>query len=311
MRYQSAIMYEYNNNEYRVPLFVFDRFDNEIPNISQSTLPIKFLKARYLYKLDSLSAALNLLHDARKINPYIMAPEAMIANIYLDLNILDSARYYSKKAFYTVPNNNVHRDIYFDVLQKTDDTLELRKAFKLIKDKDNFNHWLDYLLTYYSISGANNPHLVNTANSFDISKINNKDDLEKFNYIKRLIEIGGIDITVSGEIALEAEALFEEKNYSVSAYLFDKASTFDPYEYLHVENAAIAYNLSGDYIKSEEYFNKVFNEFDVKTGKSEFYFGVMLVKLERPEEACVYLKIAAELNYADGNAREIYNDFCR
>ena len=117
MRYQSAIMYEYNNNEYRVPLFVFDRFDNEIPNISQSTLPIKFLKARYLYKLDSLSAALNLLHDARKINPYIMAPEAMIANIYLDLNILDSARYYSKKAFYTVPNNNVHRDIYFDVLQ--------------------------------------------------------------------------------------------------------------------------------------------------------------------------------------------------
>ena len=57
------------------------------PSNAQTTIPIKFLKARYLYKLDSVSQALNLLHDSRKVNPFLMASEAFLANIYLDLNI--------------------------------------------------------------------------------------------------------------------------------------------------------------------------------------------------------------------------------
>ena len=311
MRYQSALMYEYNRGENNIPLVVFDLFDNEIPNISQTTLPIKFLKARYLYELDSLEASINLLHDSRKHNPYIMAPEALISKIYLDLKVLDSAEYWGKKAFYAVPNNSLHRDIYFDILKENKDTLELRNAFNILREKNRVDHWLDYLLTSYSVLGANNEYLIKIASEFDKSTLISKTDIDRFNFITRLIEIGSLDVSVSAELAIEAEKVFLEKNYPFAAYLFDKASQFDPNEYTFIENAAIAYNLSEDYEKAEEYFNRVFNDFNIKNGKSEFYFGVMLLKLERLEEGCTNLKKASEFNYGEGGALEVYSKFCK
>ena len=42
MKHQSALMYEYNANQFTLPLFIFDNFNNEIPNITQTTIPISF-----------------------------------------------------------------------------------------------------------------------------------------------------------------------------------------------------------------------------------------------------------------------------
>ena len=310
MKHQSALMYEYNANQFTLPLFIFDNFNNEIPNITQTTIPIKFLKARYLYKLDSLSEALNLLHQARQDNPYILAPEAMIANIYLDLEIMDSARFYSKKAYYTIPNNNVHRDVYFNVLKADNDSIELKKAFELIKGTNNINHWLDYLLKMYSVVGSNNKDLIKTSEEFPIEILKNKNQIEQLDYVKRLIKVGGVDITVSAELALEAENKFEEKEYELAGFLYQKASEFDPFEYSYLESAAISFNLAGNQKLAEQYFNKVISEFKPNNGKTEFYFGVMLMKQDRVDEACLNLKKASEYNYGNGSARDFYNQYC-
>lgn len=310
MKHQSALMYEFNTNSFTLPLFVFDLFNNELPNITQTTVPIKFLKARYLYKLDSISEALNLLHDSRKDNPYLLASEAMIADIYLDLKILDSAKFYSKKAYYSIPKNNVHRDVYFEVLKEEKDSIELKKAFGLIKKTNDYNHWLDYILKMYFIVGPNNKDLISTAEEFPIKSLVNKKEIERFTYVKRLIKLGSGDLTVSAELAIEAEKNFYDKNYELAAFLYDKASQFDPFEYSFVENAAIALNLSGDETLAEKYFVKAINDFKPITGKSEFYFGVMLMKLGRKAEACEYLFKASEFKFGNGSALKFYNQYC-
>ena len=146
----------------------------------------------------------------------------MIANIYLDLEIMDSARFYSKKAYYTIPNNNVHRDVYFNVLKADNDSIELKKAFELIKGTNNINHWLDYLLKMYSVVGSNNKDLIKTSEEFPIEILKNKNQIEQLNYVKRLIKVESLDIIVSAELALEAENKFEDSEYELSCFFISK-----------------------------------------------------------------------------------------
>lgn len=311
MIYQSALMYEYNANKYSLPISIFDDFDNDFPNITQTTIPIKFLKARYLYKLDSVSQALNLLHDSRKANPYLMASEALLANIYLDLNILDSAKFYSRKAFYNIPDNNVHRDVYFKVLRELKDSTELKNAFNKIRHLKDFNHWLDYLLNQYAVVGPNNKDLIDVSNEFDKSKLESLIQVERFEYVERLLKLGALDLTLSGELALEGENKFIEKEYEQAAFLYEQASKFDPLEYTHLENAGISYNLSGDGDKAKEYLEKVIKQFNPKIGKSEFYLALILIKNNDFVNACTFLNKSIEFGYGIETANNLINEYCK
>ena len=100
---QAFLIFDYNNDTYRVPYEIYNKLDYNFPNLTQTTLPIKLLKARYLLKLDSISQAKSLLFDASKANPYVMAPENMLAEIYIKENNLDSAYLLSKLAFTKMP----------------------------------------------------------------------------------------------------------------------------------------------------------------------------------------------------------------
>ena len=120
-RYQAYMLYDFNNN---TRVFEFDdisKVDLNFPNISVTSLPIKYLAARHFLENDSIETAKKLIYQSIKDNPYIYAPEALLAKLYLSENKLDSALYYSKRGFYGLTNNNRHRDIYFDVLQELKD----------------------------------------------------------------------------------------------------------------------------------------------------------------------------------------------
>ena len=120
---QAYLLYDYNNDSYFVPYEIYNNLDYNFPNLTQTVLPIKILKARYLLNLDSVSQAKSLLFDARNVNPYIMAPEDMLARIYLKENNLDSAYLLSKLAFNKMPNVDIHRTTYFNVLRSYKDSI--------------------------------------------------------------------------------------------------------------------------------------------------------------------------------------------
>ena len=77
-----------------------------------------------------IDIAKKLYHESRakNINPYLKAAEGELANIYLDEKQYDSAYYYSKIAFETIPNSNPHRHAYFKSLVHRKDTIELRRS---------------------------------------------------------------------------------------------------------------------------------------------------------------------------------------
>ena len=124
---QSVILNDYNNRTFSITPDIFDKFDISFPNISQTTVPIKLLKGRYYKHYDSIQSAIKLFKESIELNPYLMMAEGEISMAYYDLQQFDSAYYYGKKAFYTLPNNNTHRYSYFQALVNKRDSVELDK----------------------------------------------------------------------------------------------------------------------------------------------------------------------------------------
>ena len=115
---------------------------------------------------------------------------------------------------------------------------------------------------------------------------------------------------MSVELSLEATKLFEEEKYLSSAELYELAIDLDPTDYSFYENAAIAYNLGEEYEKAKVYFETVINQFKPMNGKAEFYYGVMLIKLDNPQEGCNYIKKAIDFKFSGQGSIDVYNSLC-
>ena len=57
---QTILLYEFNSYQNKLPLEIVQNFNDQLPNITVTTLPLKMLKARY-YMRDSLEKDLPLL----------------------------------------------------------------------------------------------------------------------------------------------------------------------------------------------------------------------------------------------------------
>ena len=308
------MIYDFNNG---TRVFKFDdllKLDPNFPNISVTSLPIKYMVARYLIDNDSIEAAKKLIHQSIKDNPYIYAPEVLLANLYLSENKLDSALYYSERAFYGLTNNNRHRETYFNVLEDLKDSISLDSAFAKIKNTNrSLDHWVDYILTRNEINSKPSAELLKIVDEMTV-KFPNQDTI-RVNGIKRMIQIEGKGYTRALYISELGNEEFKKENYKEAAKFFEAAITFDNQQYLYFENAAISYDNLKEYSKAEEYFNKVIYEFKTRDGKSEFHKGLMLIKNSNNQLGCEYLATSARKNYigiSSGlSAVDVYMQLCQ
>ena len=111
-------------------------------------------------------------------------------------------------------------------------------------------------------------------------------------------------------ISKEAGKVFKEKKYEEAAELFALAAQIEDTEYSFYENAAISYNLAGQYDKASYFFDKVIYDLNPKNGKSEFYKGVMLIKLDSLKVGCDYLRRAIGYRYSGQGSIDTYNYYC-
>tara|TARA_B100000131_G_C18091627_1_gene602429 strand:- start:1131 stop:1940 length:810 start_codon:yes stop_codon:yes gene_type:complete len=267
------------------------------------------LVGRYYRNEDSIDTAKKLFLDAIKDNPYIKSPQAQLAYLYLDIEEFDSAYYYAKDAFNGIPNNNVHRDIFFKTLVQRKDTLELKESFELLLElaPNNSSHWLGYLDSRYQIVGPQDPEILELIPRFE-------DQFPDFD--KRVVD--GIKVIANSELqdlsfgasfAELGDNLFEEGDYLMAAQHYEIAISYAEYEYAFYENAAISYYLGERYDKAANYFTKVIDEFEINDGKSEFYLGILLIELDSINKGCDYLLKSSKLGFADGST-VAYNNFC-
>ena len=314
--FQAYLLYDFNNDTYLVPYEIYNKLDYNVPNLTQTALPIKFLKARYLLNLDSISQVKSLLFDASKANPYIMAAENMLAKIYLQENNLDSAYLLSKLAFNKMPNVDIHRNTYFNVLRSLKDSIdvesELDNAFMRLKNlRSSQNHWYDYIYSK-SIITDSSVTVMPLINQFKERFPN--DDLKIIEALESRIKIGSQSYTLFSLYSTIGDDYFVKEDYLNSSNYYEKAIDYNQDNYIIYENLAISYDLSNRTDKAIEMYDLVLNNFKPNNGRVEFYKGLLLVRLGENKIGCDYLKKSSNKNYFGSNtkirASEVFVALC-
>ena len=313
---QALLIYDYNNDTYRVPYEVYNKLDYNFPNLTQTTLPTIFLKGRYLLNLDSISQAKSLFFDARKANPYIMAAEHMLAKIYLKENNLDSAYLFSKLAFKKMPNVDIHRNTYFKVLRSLRDSSyvesDLDNAFMRLKNlKNSQNHWYDYILSKSVITDSSKT-VTSIIKEFK-ERFPNEDPkiIKKF---ENRIAIGSKAYSLFSVYSAIGDDYFIKEDYLNSSNYYELAIEQNQDNAIIYENLAISYDLSNRTDKALEIYDRVINTFETNNGRVEFYKGLLLVRLGENELGCNSLRTSSNKNFVGRNSKirasEVFVGLC-
>lgn len=306
---QPYLIADLNEGMHRYSLSDAIKVDVDFPTLSGPTQPIKMLVGRYYRNEDSINIAKRLFFDAIKDNPYIKSPQAQLGYLYFDIEEFDSAYYYAKDAFNGIPNNNVHRDIFFKTLIQRKDTLELKDSFELLIEIDptNSSHWLGYLDSRYQIVGPQDPEILELIPRFENQFPNF--DKRVLDGIRVISKSDLQDLSLGSAFANLADQFFEDEKYLTAADHYEFAIERAEFEYAYYENAAISYYLADKYENALNYFSKVIDEFEINDGKSEFYKGILLIELDSLSKGCDYLLKSSKLGFAGGSI-SAYNNFC-
>ena len=87
--------------------------------------------------------------------------------------------------------------------------------------------------------------------------------------------------------------------------------TIDQREISMKETSSEIISSAKDYEKAKVYFEKVINQFRPNNGKAEFYYGIMLIKLDNTKDGCNNLKKAIDLKFSGQGSIDVYNNFCK
>lgn len=311
--YQTTLLYDFNNGEYTLPYEIYSKkLDDNYPNLSVTTLPIKVLKARYFIQNDSLEYAKELLFDAINVNPYLKSSEALLADIYFNEKKYDSSLFFSKNAFYQLPNVNSHRNIYFKNLKLLNDTLELDNAFNMIKEYNKLDNWYEYIIVRNEMGSKNDPKLLRLVQEFK-RKFPNENH-SKINNLEKLIKVGAYEYSTSYKISQSALIEFQNKNYLEAVKLYESAILLNNADYIFYENAGIAYALLENYEDAFKKYDEVIYRFETNNGKSEYLKGILSMQLNIKDQGCKYLRQAARKKYIDKatnvNPAVLVQNFC-
>ena len=218
---------------------------------------------------------------------------------------IDSAYYYSKKAFFGLPNNSMHLANFVKLAMEKKDTLLIVKAAGQLLETQSSANWQNMITAYIDIIGAGDRKLIElTERAVKLFPYN-----RNFLLLRKLATTKPEEIQKGLNIAREALDHFNRKEYNKSLSLYFDAIKLDPMEYSYYENAATCFYQLKDYGNSMLYSSKVIDQFNPGTGKSEYINGISKITLGDFNGGCEIIKKAIEFNYKQ--AEIIQNEYCK
>lgn len=307
---QNFLITDFNSGAPKLDHEFVKDFEDEIPNIIATTLPIKSMKAYYLNKEGFPDSAINIIKQD-KANPFIYYSDYLLGDIYLKKNQLDSAKIYLKKAFYGLPNNTNHRILYFNLLSKFRDSIELYKSIEYLKSinrKLNKTTWKNYLSSMSSIIEPNNEELIKLLDSLKTEFPNDND----FQYeIPNLVKFGIENVAESLSISMQADKYFDKEKFEEAIILYKKAIEKVPTKYEYYESLGVSYLKIKENQLSEDNFRLAieYRPKDKSNGKAEFYLGALLLNKNEKDSACVYFRRSFKYDYKESIG--FINNYCK
>jgi len=302
---QMFLLQDFNSNQYNVPLNQVENIVPDIPNITVTTIPINSVKARYYANAKKYDKALALLEEGTKANPYLYYSEILKSQIFQEKGQIDSAKVYAKKAFFGLPNNDLHATRYINLINLTRDRAALDEAFELLTSKNKAVNWKNYLIIAYGIYPPKDQDLMEKAKRATELFPNDPE----FKELYRQIVVGQDGFNLASTYSAKGLEYFNSQDYSNAAIEFEKALEANPLDYAHFENAATANYLIGNLEKAEQQIDVVINDLNPLNGKCEYIKALIYIKMGDPIGACPLLATSRDSGYSQAAAT--FDQYCR
>ena len=301
---QMFLLQDFNSNQYNVPLNQLDYIVPDIPNITVTTIPINSVKARYFVNYKQYDKALALLDKGTTANPYLFYSEVLKSQIYQQKGQLDSAKVYAKKAFFGLPNNDLHASKYLNLISITRDRNALEEAFEMLTFNNKINNWKNYLIVANNLYPKGDQNLK--ARAEKALKIFPENQELKALY--REIVVGQIGVNAAAQYSSNGLKYYNEMDYKNAAIEFEKAIESNPLDYTNYENAATSNYLIGNIEKALEQINAVIKDMNPLNGKCEYIKAIIFIRMGDPIGACPLLAISRDSGYVQSEAA--FNQYC-
>ena len=278
---------------------------SDIPSITASTVPIETLKANLLYNIDYLDDTLHYMVEKGKTqNPFMPYNELTRSVLYIKERKPDSAYIFAKKAYYDVPNHDIHFNLLMDIIEAYKDSIELEKAINFYKGELRDQFYEKYLQVSLNIKNK-----IGLTEAKFLEKYNSKNPDSEVGKIMNVInKVGKKNVEEAYYESLEANDFFENKKFIEAGESFLKASSLNPFEISYFENAANSFIQAGEDDKAVNILKNLINKLNPKTGKAEYLLGITLIGQKNYIEGCEYLNLSLSKGFKI--PKIIFDRFC-
>ena len=305
---QGRLLYEFNNGTYNLTLAELDQIEDDFPNLTETAMPIKAMKARYFYINNQKEKAHQYALLGSKDNPQIFFGESLKAQFFTSEQQIDSAYYYSKLAFENLPNNMPHYNLYMNSLVLRKDVTEMNKSFETVRTLggDTTTIWSIYLRSLANVTGLGNAMTMSRA--AEAFKLYPQDDTIFSLY--RILTYGQQRVVQAEQLYKQGIELYNDKDFNAAFDLFKQAFDLDPLQYTYALNSGLALYENGQYQEAVSYLNRIqSSQKENLKEKALRYKALALYKAGSFPEACAtFLKL--KNNYPKRMYQQEFNKYC-
>ena len=284
------------------------KFENQnflIPNITVTALPLYPMLADYYLKLGDYNSSIEILNKKVNDNPFLYFKETVKAKYFIETQVRDSALFYSNIAYYALPLNVSNFKDLSVVLTFEDNVDGLVEAFNFNQKNKSTDFWKIYLSSLIIMS--NKTVLPDELKQDLSSKYFTFSDNEILSYLD-IILLGPENVDKAQSLINKADSLFSNGKFLSAAKLYLESLEYNPNQYSSYENAALSFMNIQMFKEANDSYNNLVSKFPNITPKSNYYYGYILSKLDRRDEACKYISKAYKANYKE--SVKLYNNIC-
>jgi O-antigen ligase len=306
---QGRLLYEFNNGDYKLTLAELDQIEDDFPNLTETAMPIKAMKARYFYLNGLKDKAHKYALLGSKDNPQIFFGENIKAQFYMQEQKQDSAYYYSRRAFYNLPNNMPHYNVYMNSLVFRRDIEEINKTFNYVLSLSGNTKtiWTIYLSSLAQTTSLGDPFSMSKAS--EGFALYPEDD--QIFALYRMMTIGQKRSIQAAELSKKGMELYNNLNFEAAFELLNQAFDLDPLEYTYAIQTGFSLYENSKYEQAIPYFKIALNSKRREPKeKAMRYMALSLYKMQMQNEACAAFSKLIN-TYPKRMYQQEFNKYCR
>ena len=300
---QVYLYYDYNNNRanLQTPKEMVYNFEDEFPNLTNTVIPIKMVKANYYTQNNEIDKAKKLIREGNQYNPYLGIAEFQLSEIYWNEKKFDSANFYAKIAYEKLPNNTSHISNYQRSLGFTNGKKEAIKIFNRTKNLKDLTLWSNHALLITNIKDKNSIEFTTEDIAFVEEAIVLFPDNKWIKAADKIAKAGFKLISEANVHDQTASYFYSKKQFKEAIESWRKAIEIIPNEDSYYLNIAQTYYQMGKMDKALNNLRKIEKlGIKEKKGKFEFLIASVLYELKQFKLACQYAVKSDKLGNSNG-----------